>query len=131
MMFKQGKKTGFFERKIVPPLKSLGKYTLFAVLFMYPIGLVVIGIAFGWIVFWPTLLGSFAVIGILLTKLGYSRHFASWGHFSLKSLGAFILTFLIALSFYAGIFYLRAWLIPIIFGILGVVLTIGIWHKSR
>jgi hypothetical protein len=103
-IFELGRKASFFERRIFPPLRQTAKFGLYALAIAYPIYLVYIGIAFGGLVFWSFFVGSIALIGIAITKLG----------------------FLVATGFYAGIIYFKIWLVPIALGLfsLGLLLVL-------
>jgi hypothetical protein len=59
-----------------------------------------------------------AVIGLAITKLGYASNFRHWD-ISLDRIGGIFLGFLVATTFYAGIIYLKTWLIPVVFGLFG------------
>jgi len=110
-IFELGRKASFFERRIFPPLRQTAKFGLYALAIAYPIYLVYIGIAFGGLVFWSFFVGSIALIGIAITKLGYAPNFRHWD-VSLKRIGGIFLGFLVAAGFYAGIIYFKIWLGP-------------------
>lgn len=130
-MFEQRHNSGFFDRKIVVFLRSSARNSLYVLALLYPVYLVLVGLIFGGIAFWLFLLGSFAVVGILVSKLGYSRNFTSWGEFSFKRLGAFFLAFLITMGFYLGIIYLRGWFVIVAFPLLGVALVLFLVLRNR
>lgn len=124
-IFDPGPKASFFERRIVPLLRQIGRFSLFALAIMYPIYLVYVGIAFGGLAFWSFFAASIAVMGIVITRLGYASNFKSWD-ISLKRTFGILLGFATALSFFGGLFYLKIWLVPIALGLLalGVLLVL-------
>lgn len=111
-IFQPGRKASFFERRIVPPLKQVGGFSLLALAIAYPILLVIVGVAFGGLVFWSVMAGSIVVIAVVIEKLGYASNFRNWD-VSFRRMAALVLGFVIAWSFYAGLFYLKLWLVPI------------------
>lgn len=115
-MFEKGPKPGFVERRILPTLKNLGKYGLIGLALTYPLYLVYIGLVYGGLAFWSFLFGSSAVIGVILWKLGFAAHYASWGT-SYKSMIGVIGAGFVAIGFYIGLFYLKTWLLPIAFAL--------------
>jgi hypothetical protein len=124
-MYEKGPSARFVERRVVPVLRHVGKWVLLALAFTYPIYLVYIGVAFGGIVFWAFLAGSFAVIGVIITRLGFASNFRDWD-FGGKRMSGVVLGFLVAMGFYGGLIYLRTWLIPtvILLGGLGLLLAV-------
>ena len=116
--FQPLRKAGFLESHLKPFSKFAGKYLLYSLTFLYPFLLVSVGVVFGGIVFWITFAGSFAVIGLLITRLGYAKNFANWD-LSLRKFGSLVLAFLAAFGFYEGLFILRVWVIPIFAAVLG------------
>ncbi len=116
-MFEQGRKASFLERRILPGLRQAGKIGLYGLAIAYPICLVYVGLAFGGLAFWTFFAGSIALIGVAITKLGYASNFRHWD-ISLKRTAGVFLGFLIAASFYAGIIYLKTWLVPLAFALL-------------
>jgi hypothetical protein len=97
--------------RIIPPLRQVGKFGLFALAFMYPVYLVYVGIAFGGLAFWGFFVASVAVMGIVITRLGYAANFRQWD-ISLKKVSGLLLAFALALGFVSGLVYLRIWLVP-------------------
>lgn len=114
-------KTQFYQRHLVQPARSLGKHMFFGVMFVYPIILVTIGLEFGGLVFWTSFAASFALIGFLIRKMGYSENFRNYGVSSRKIFGL-VGAFLLALGFYMGLITLKLWFIPITV----IVLAVGI-----
>lgn len=117
-MYRRGPGAGFVEKRIVPILKTTGRYGLYLLAIMYPLYLVIIGVAFGGLVFWTFLATSTAVLGFALKRLGYSANFRNWDIGGRTMIGV-VLAFPIALGFYEGLIYLRIWLIPIFVVALG------------
>lgn len=111
-MYRRGPGGRFVERRIVPALRTTGRYGLYLLAIMYPLYLVIIGIVFGGLVFWIFLAASTAVVGFALTRLGYSSNFRSWDIGFRRMIGI-MLGFFLALGFYWGLIYLKAWLVPI------------------
>jgi hypothetical protein len=118
-IFKPGRKASFYERRIVPPLRQIGKFGLYSLAISYPLYLVYVGLAFGGLAFWGFLAGSMALMGIIIARLGYSSNFRNWDT-SLKRTLGLILGFLLAIGFYGGLIYLKTWFLPIGFGLAGV-----------
>ena len=114
--FQPGPKAGLLER-VLRPVRSLGKYLLFALAFAYPLYLVILGVAFGGLVFWGAFAGSIAVIGIVITKAGYSNNFRNWD-IGMKKMGGLVIAFLVTLGFYFGLFYLRLLVVPVFVAVL-------------
>jgi hypothetical protein len=73
--------------------RSLGKSVGIVLLIAYPVMLTVLGIEYGGLVFWGTLAGSLAVIGLLLQRLGYARRFQSQDPRLLRQLAALSIAF--------------------------------------
>jgi len=128
-MFEPGRKAGFFERYFSWWLKQIGKYALYTIAFFWPLLVVSIGVAFGGLAFWGSFLASFAIIGFLITKLGYAANFANWNVSNTKFAGL-IFAFAAAMGFYLGLIYLKIWLFPIVLGVLGLTLVWGILRKD-
>jgi hypothetical protein len=124
-IFQPGKPVGYFERA-VSLLRSLGKYVSFALLLFYGPILVILGVVYGGLVFWGALAGSMALIGLVLTKLGYAKNFAAWNPRIGRQLLSLFLGFLLAAGLYLGLFTFRIWLVPVAFGlaILGILLSL-------
>ena len=117
-IFEPGRKASFFEKHIVPPLHQLGKFGLYALAITYPIYLVYVGLVFGGFAFWGFFAGSIAVIGIVITRLGYASNFRHWD-IDFKRTAGLLLGFPLAVGFYVGLIYLKTWLVPISFGLAG------------
>jgi hypothetical protein len=96
-IFELGHNASFVERRILPPLRQLGKFGLYALALTYPIYLIYVGLAFGGLAFW----GFLADI-----SLG-------------RTVGIF-LGFVVAVGFYGGLIYLKTLFVPIAFGIVAV-----------
>jgi hypothetical protein len=64
--------------------------------------------------------GSLAVMGTIISKLGYASNFRHWD-ISFKRTVGLLLGFVVAAGFYAGIIYLKIWFVPIAFTVLGLV----------
>jgi len=118
-----------FERFILRPLRYVGKYALLALAFTYPIYLVSVGIIYGGIAFWGFFAGSVALMGLIISRLGYSKNFASWD-VSLGKFAGLSLAFLTLVGLYLGIIYVKVWIIPIMITALGLVLTYAL-RKSK
>lgn len=123
-IFRPGKPAGYIE-KAVSLLRGFGKYVSFALLLFYGPILVILGIAFGGLVFWGSLAGSMALIGLILKKLGYAKNFAAWNPRIGRQLLSLFIGFLFAVGLYLGLITFQAWLIPVAFGLaaLGVLLS--------
>ena len=117
-MYQKGPLTGFLRRRVVPPLRQIGKFVLIGLALTYPIYLVYVGLAFGGIAFWAFLLGSFAVIGVVISRLGFAGNFRNWDMGATRIVG-FLIAFLVAAGFYSGLIYLKTWFVPIVFLALG------------
>src|SRR5438445_13461082 len=109
-MFEPGRRAGFFERRIVPALRQIGKFGLFGLAITYPIYLVYVGVAFGGLAFWSFFAGSIVAMGTIITRLGYASNFKHWD-ISLKRTVGVIIGFVIAAVFYGGLIYLRTWFV--------------------
>ena len=123
--FEPARKGSFFERRVVPPLRQIEKLGLYALAITYAIYLVYVGLAFGGLVFWSFFAGSIAVMGTMITGLGYASNFRHWD-ISLKRTVGVLLGFVTAAGFYGGLIYLRIWFLPIAVGLggLGVLLVL-------
>lgn len=128
-MFHPGRRAGFFERYFLGWFKLAGKYALYAIAFFWPLLVVSIGVAFGGLAFWTSFLTSFAIIGFLITRLGFAANFADWNVSNTKFAGL-IVAFVAAIGFYYGLIHLKIWLIPIILCVLGLTLALGIRRKQ-
>jgi hypothetical protein len=72
----------------------------------------------GGLAFWGFFAGSVMIMGATITKLGYASNFRHWDIGLKRTLGV-LLGFSVAAGFYAGLIYLKIWLVPIAFIILG------------
>jgi hypothetical protein len=118
-IFEPGRKASFFEHRIFPPLRQIGKFGLYALAITYPIYLVYVGVAYGGLAFWSFFAGSIVIMGATITKLGYASNFRHWDIGLKRTLGL-LLGFPVALGFYAGLIYLKIWFVPIAFGLVGI-----------
>jgi hypothetical protein len=118
-IFEPGRKASLFERRILPPLRQIGKFGLYALAITYPIYLVYVGLAYGGLAFWSFFAGSIMIMGATITKLGYASSFRHWDIGLKRTLGL-LLGFPVALGFYAGLIYLKIWFVPIAFGLVGI-----------
>jgi hypothetical protein len=116
-IFEAGRKASFYERRVFPILRQTSKFGLYGLAIAYPIYLVYVGLAFGGLVFWTFFAGSIALIGVVITKLGYAPNFRHWD-ISLRRTISVFLGFALAAGFYAGIIYLKSWVLPIVLGLL-------------
>ena len=128
-VFQPGPKARFLERYIIGRARSLGKYTLYALAFSYPVTLVSLGIVFGGLVFWSAFASSVSLMWLIIRKAGYARNFANWGVGNRRFLGLFG-AFGIVLGFFYGIIYLREWVFPISGGVLVIALILGVRRFS-
>ncbi len=100
-------------------LKSFTKRALLLLLFAYPLLLVTIGIAYGAIAFWGSLAGSTVIVGIVLSRTGYSRNFERVEGSTVKGLIAITIAFALIVVFYLGLVEFRLLMIPVFLGVLG------------
>ena len=128
-MFEPLRKAGFFERHIQGRAKSLGKHTLYLLAFAYPLTLVIGGVAFGGLFFWPALAASMGIIWLVIKKAGYSGNFTSWD-IGYKKFVGLIGAFGIALGIVYGLIYIGIVTVPIFGGVLLLVLIGGILRSS-
>ena len=128
-IFEPGRKASFFERRILPPLRQIGKFGLYALAITYPIYLVYVGVAYGGLAFWSFFAGSVMVMGVTITKLGYASNFRHWDIGMKRTIGV-ILGFAVAASFYAGLVYARVLFVPVALGLVGLGVFI-VWRRSR
>jgi hypothetical protein len=122
-VFQTGRRASFFERRIVPPLRQLGKFCLYVLAITYPTYLVYVGLAFGGLAFWGFLAGSIVAMGIVIARLGYASNFRHYDIGFKRTIGL-LLCFPLAAGFYGGLIYLKTWFVPIAFGLLGLGLLI-------
>ena len=118
-MYKAGHSSSFLEKHIVPTVRTVAKFTLFALALTYPLYLVYVGLAYGGLAFWSFLAGSSAIIGLVLWKLGFAPNYARWDLGIKRMIGVFG-GFAIAFGFYVGLIYLKTLILPISFALLGV-----------
>jgi hypothetical protein len=128
-VFQVGRKASLFERFVLRPLRYVGKYALMGLAFTYPISLVSVGIIYGGLVFWGFFIVSVALIGLILSRLGYSKNFASWD-VSLRKFALLPIAFLMSMGLYVGIIYAKPWIAPIMISALVLVLTYAL-RKSK
>lgn len=128
-VFEPIRKAGFFERHIQGRARSLGKHTLYLLAFAYPLLLVIGGVAFGGIFFWPALAASMGIIWLIIKRAGYSGNFASWDIGYRKFVGLFG-AFGIALGIVYGLIYIGVVTVLIFGGVLLLVLVLGIMRSS-
>ncbi len=110
-------RTGPVQRRLIPPLKSLGRFSLLGLALSYPLVLVTLGLLFGGLVFWSSFAGSALILWLVLTRLGFARNFAGWGGGWKKS-GGILIAFPLTLGFYLGLIYLKLLFVPLLFGVL-------------
>ncbi len=129
-VFQPGPKASMLERFILRNARSIGKHGLYALAFAYPIILVTLGVVFGGLVFWTSLVGSMALFWLVIKRAGYSGNFASWdmGYKSFLGLGA---AFGIYAALIYGLIHIGLWVVPIFGGILIIALVLGIKIKSN
>jgi hypothetical protein len=128
-IFEPGRKASFFERRILPPLRQIGKFGLYALAITYPIYLVYVGLAYGGLAFWSFFAGSIVIMGVTITKLGYASNFRHWDIGMRRTVGV-ILGFAVAASFYAGLVYARILFVPVALGLIGLGVFF-VWKRSR
>ena len=128
-IFEPGRKASLFERRILPFLRQIGKFGLYALAITYPIYLVYVGVAYGGLAFWSFFAGSVMVMGVTITKLGYASNFRHWDIGMKRTIGV-ILGFAVAASFYAGLVYARILFVPVALGLIGLGVFI-VWKRSR
>ena len=124
-MYESKHEASFFERRVVPSLRQIGKFGLYALAITYPLYLVYVGLAFGGLAFWSFFAGSLVVMSVIITRLGYAANFSHWDIGSKRTLGI-LLGFAVAAGFYLGLLFARTWLVPSAFGLaaLGVFLVL-------
>jgi hypothetical protein len=111
---------------LVARFKSLTKGALLLFLFAYPVLLVYLAIAYGVIVFWGSLAGSFVVVGVVLSRTGYSRNFDRVEGSMARGLIALAVAFVSIVGFYFGLLQFKLLMIPIFLGVLGVAMALVI-----
>jgi hypothetical protein len=133
-IFKLGRKPGSLERYLLPVVRVFGKYMLYALALSYPLTLALVGLVYGGLVFWGYFAGSIAVIGLVISRLGYARNFDRWD-VGVRRFATIFVAFIAALGFFAGVIYLKIWLVPIVFAVLvpSLFLTLErsrLWHLT-
>jgi len=128
-MFEPGRKASFLERRIIPSLRQIGKFGLYALAITYPIYFVYVGLAFGGLAFWSFFAGSLVVMATVITRLGYASNFRNWDISLKRTLGLF-LGFVVAAGFYGGLIYLKFWFVPIAVGLIGLGIFLAV-RRSR
>lgn len=118
-MFDKRPRAGFLERRVLPALRTVGRFVLIGLALTYPIYLVYVGLVYGGLAFWSFLGGSLVAIGLILWKLGFASHYSTWGA-GFTGLWGVVGGGVIAIGFYLGLIYLKTLLLPIAFGVLGV-----------
>ena len=131
-LFQHGPREGLLKRHVINHARSVGKYTLFALPFAYPLILVTIGIVFGGLVFWTSFAGSVVLIWLIIKKTGYARNFANWD-IGYKKFVGLIGAFGMSLAFVYGLAYtpLRVMTIPVMGLVLLVILILGVWRTRN
>ncbi len=129
-IFESGPKPSLIERRIIGPLKLLGKYSLFALAFSYPSIIVLVGVVYGGLVFWAAFAGSAALIVLLISKMGFARNFATSNVNVKKRFAGLFIAFPAVLGFYYGLIYLRIWFIPVAIAVLVLLSVLGLRKTS-
>lgn len=117
-VFQPGRKATRLER-VVQPLRSTAKYSLYMLALLYPLSIITLGIMFGGLVFWTAFVGSVALIGLIIKKAGYSRNFETWD-LGLRKFLVLTLAFIGVFGFYEGLFILKIWMLAIFAGVFAV-----------
>jgi hypothetical protein len=115
-IFQPGPKTSHARRFIIEPAKTVGRLSFFILVFTYPVTLVVLGILFGGLVFWGTLIGSIGLIGFGLWKGGYDRNYQAWNPNLARQLAGLSVGFGMTIAMFYGLFYLKLWVLPLFGG---------------
>lgn len=113
------------------PLRSTAKLLAISLFLGYPLGLVILGLLFGWLAFWSSLGGSFVVLGVAISKLGYSRNFDAWNPSLLRKIGALTIAFVAVIGFYLGLFAIKTLMVPIIVGVLLALFAVALVYQDR
>jgi hypothetical protein len=113
------------------PVRSTAKVLAFSLFMGYPLLLVVLGLLFGWVTFWASLGGSFVVLGVAISRLGYSRNFDAWNPSLLRKMGALTIAFIAVAGFYFGLFAIKALMIPIVIMIVLSLFVVGLIYQNR
>jgi hypothetical protein len=119
-IFEPGPRATKIRRFLIEPAKSLAKFSFFGLMLIYPLGLVILGLLFGGLVFWAVFAGSAGLIGLLLWRFGYAKNYAAWNPDFKRQLIGISVAFLLTMGFFFGLTTLSIWMIPIIFALLAV-----------
>ncbi len=112
--------------RVASRLRGLGTIGLFTLLIVYPVGLIYMGLVYGWLGFWGTFLGTLSIIGLVLHRAGYSGNFSQAGTGTpLRAIAGLFLAFIVTVGFYEWLFILRSLVFPIII----LFVTIGLGYK--
>ncbi len=127
-MYESQSKPKSFWTRLLGRLKASVGFVALTILFAYPLVLVYLGLVYGWLGFWGSFLGSVLVIGIIIKRTGYAKHFenAGSGSFFTGILGI-SLGFVIAVSMYEGLFILKSWIFPVVV----LLLLAGLGYKIK
>lgn len=117
--------------RLSSPLRSTAKLLGFSLFMGYPLLLVVLGLLFGWLTFWASLGGSFVVLGVAISRLGYGRNFDAWNPSFLRKMGALVIAFVAVLGFYFGLFAIKALMIPVVVAIFLAIFVLGLVFRER
>jgi hypothetical protein len=123
-IFEPGPRASRIRRFLIEPGKSLAKFGFFGLMFIYPLGLVILGLLFGGLVFWGAFAGSAGLIGLLLWRFGYAKNYAAWNPDFKRQLIGITVAFLLTMGFYLGLATLNIWMIPIIFSLLALAMVL-------
>lgn len=110
-LFRPGK-PGTIREALKGFARTAGRTIGFTLLIVYPLILVILGAAYGGLVFWGTLGGSLALIGLLLRRLGYARRFAAADPRLARQLVSLFLAFLVIAGILFAILWLRLVALP-------------------
>lgn len=128
-IFEPRRKAPFFERRILPRLRQIGKFGLFTLAITYPIYLVYVGVAYGGLAFWSFFAVSIMIMGATITRLGYASNFRHWSIGLKRTLGV-LLGFTFAAGFYGGLIYARTLFVPIAIGLIGLGALL-VWRRFK
>ena len=124
-LYQRGRGASFLERRIIPALRQVGKFSLITLALVYPLALVIVGIVYGGFVFWSFFATSVAIIYLMIVKLGFAPRFRGQGQ-GFKAILGILGGFLLAAGLYEGLFILKTWLVPTAIGVssLGIVFVL-------
>ena len=111
-------------------VRPIAKTLAISLFLTYPLGLVILGLVYGWIVFWSSLAGSFILIGIAISRLGYSRNFEAWNPNFLRQMGTLTIAFLAVAAFYLALFRYKALVVPLVFAIVFSLFILGLTYRE-